>query len=172
MTKEKILIVDDEKGVEQELRDILEREGYDVLVAGDGKQAKQTIAKTPLDLILLDLKLPDLNGLDLVKDIKDTGRDTYIIVITAFGSLDSARKAIKEKIYDYVTKPFDVEKLIETIKAGFEKQRIERILREKMAALERYKEVTINATVGRELRLSQLKKEIGDLKKKIKNSQV
>lgn len=165
--KKKILIVDDEQDANQELYEILMGEGYDVLLADNGERAKKNIAQNSLDLVLLDLKLPDVDGLDLIKNIKDTGRDTYIIVITAFGSLDSAKRAIKENVYDYVTKPFNPEKLIGIIKAGMEKQKIERILREKMAILERYREITINATVERELRLTQLKKEIADLKKQL-----
>lgn len=169
--KNTILIVDDEKEAGQELCEILEQEGYNALVANNGAQAKQIIAKAPLDLVLLDLKLPDVNGLDLVKNIREIGRDTYIIIITAFGSLDSAKRAIREEVYDYITKPFVPEKLIEIIKVVLEKQKIERILREKMATLEHYRETTINASVDREFRLSQLKKEIAELKKKIESTE-
>lgn len=159
----KILIIDDEEGAGQELTEILEGEGYDALVANNGEQAKAIIAKTPLDLVLLDLKLPDVNGLDLVKNIRETGRDTYIIIITAYGSLDSAKRALREDIYDYITKPFKPEKLLEIIKKALTMQLVERKLREKVAALERFQKIA----TGRELEIIKLKDEIKGLKKEI-----
>ncbi len=80
-----VLIIDDEERICRELSEILEDNNYRVLCAHSGNQARQTITKTPVDLVLLDLKLPDVNGLDLIKDIRKASRDVHIIIITGYG---------------------------------------------------------------------------------------
>lgn len=111
-----ILIIDDEDKICQELSEILKDNNFRVLCAKNGRQAKKIIAQKSIDLVLLDLRLPDVNGLDLIKYVKESGEDTQIIVMTGFGSLNSAKEAVRKNIYDYITKPFSPEKIIKMIK--------------------------------------------------------
>ncbi len=111
-----ILIVDDDPGFREFLRLFLEREGYRVSLARDGKEALSRLEEVNPDLILLDLRMPEMGGLEFLEHLRRQGNETPVIVITAYASLDSAVKAKKEGAYDYLPKPFRLEDLRRKLK--------------------------------------------------------
>ncbi|HFC97666.1 MAG TPA: sigma-54-dependent Fis family transcriptional regulator [Thermosulfurimonas dismutans] len=123
-----ILIVDDDPGFREFLRLFLEKEGYRVSLARDGKEALSRLEEVNPDLILLDLRMPEMGGLEFLEHLRRQGNETPVIVITAYASLDSAVKAKKEGAYDYLPKPFRLEdlrrKLKEALKSSAPREEI------------------------------------------------
>jgi DNA-binding response OmpR family regulator len=103
--KGKVLIVDDEAKMRKSLREILELEGYQVADAQDGTSALSQLDQAAFDLIMLDLKMPGMDGLEVMAQVRATNIDTRIIMLTAHGSLDSAIHALRQGAYDYILKP-------------------------------------------------------------------
>ena len=108
----RILVVDDEFSVRDSLRAWFENEGYDVDVAAGGKEALVKLAQKEWDVFFLDLKMPDMSGLELQQKIKEIQPSGTIIIITAYASVDSAVEAMKSGAYDYITKPFRNDELL------------------------------------------------------------
>ena len=111
MTKAKILIADDELSMTNALSAILGSEGYDVVVASDGKKALDQLSSDDFGLVLADLKMPKLDGLALLKELQRLGIPTECIIVTGQGTVDSAVQAMREGAYDYIEKPLNAEKL-------------------------------------------------------------
>ncbi len=107
--KEKILIVDDERLVRQSLEKELSAQGFAVISADNGAAAIALVQEESPDLLLLDLRLPDLNGIEVLKRIRETDKNLVVLIMTAYGSIDTAIAAIRAGAYDYLTKPFDLE---------------------------------------------------------------
>ncbi len=103
-----ILVVDDEKGVYDLFHRILKKNGYTVLVAKDGKEALELVDKKSPDLVILDLKLPDMNGIQVLRRLKKINENIEVIMITGYGTMKTARMAMSLGAYDYITKPFDI----------------------------------------------------------------
>ena len=114
-----ILVVDDEKGVCQSVSMIFKNR-YHVLVAGSGKEAIDIFSKKSIDLILLDILLPDVNGIKLLKQFKDTDPTVEVVMVTAVKEIKTAVKAIKLGAYDYIVKPFDVDHVLTMAKRAIE----------------------------------------------------
>ena len=112
--KKKILIVDDEKDTCEILTEILEDEGYDASYALSGRSALRKIKENKPDLVLLDIKMAGMDGIDTLEHIRKSEKDLAVVMMTAYGSLDSARKAMQLGALEYITKPFDI-KLISSI---------------------------------------------------------
>lgn len=108
---ERILIVDDDEGLIHFLRRFFAKEGYDVRDCGNGQAALELIAEEPFDLILLDYKMPGLNGLDTLREVRRSQVKTPVIIMTAYGTTDTAIEAMKLGAYDYLPKPFDRQEL-------------------------------------------------------------
>jgi len=104
-----ILIVDDEENIRKYLGQSLTKDGFEVFTAKYGKEGINLLAQKHIDVVLLDLNLPDLNGLDVLKEIKQMDVQAVIIIITAYGEISTAVEATKLGAYEYLTKPFDVE---------------------------------------------------------------
>lgn len=121
---EKILVVDDEKSMRDFLRIVLEKEGYSVMTAEDGESAIRLVRKEPFDLVLSDVKMPKISGIQVLKAVKKVSPDTIVVMITAFASTETAIEAIKEGAYDYLTKPFQVEEVELIIRNALEKKRL------------------------------------------------
>ncbi|MEW6375297.1 MAG: response regulator [Thermodesulfobacteriota bacterium] len=119
--KKTILIVDDEKELCKILSDSLSQDRYRVLVAFNGKIALQLVKEEKPDLILLDIKMPRMNGIEVLKKVKKMRKEIVVIMLTAYGSLETARKAMKLGAYDYITKPFDLFHLKSLMKEAFGK---------------------------------------------------
>lgn len=125
MAKDKILIVDDEPSMREFLEIMLTREGYKVATASDGRDALNMLNKQMYDLIISDIQMPGMGGLELLKNIKDVSPDTEVIMITAYASTETAVEAMKDGAYDYITKPFKVDEIRLIIKKALEKKRLE-----------------------------------------------
>lgn len=106
-----ILIVDDEKNLRRVLRDALEAEGHTVLQAATGEEALERFEKSSCDLVLLDMILPDLNGLQILQRMKRHAPEVPVVIMTAFSEVRSAVEAMRAKAADYVCKPFDLDEL-------------------------------------------------------------
>ena len=116
----RILVVDDEKLIRWSLSERLRAEGYDVLSVPDGAAAERVLGSTELDLALLDLRLPDTDGITLLKKAHAAIPDLPVIVITAYSSVDGAVEAMKTGAVDYVTKPFNMDELAMTVRRAIE----------------------------------------------------
>ena len=111
MSKERILIVDDEESIREFLEIMLRREKYEVATASNAKKALKTLEKENFDMVITDIQMPEMNGIELLGKIKDTDSDTVVIMVTAYGSTESAVEAMKLGAYDYITKPFKIDEL-------------------------------------------------------------
>lgn len=123
----KILIVDDEKGCREMLKIILEVEGYEVSQAENGTQAIDIVQKTSFDVILMDLKLPDMNGIDVTKKIREFNNKVIIIIVTGCPSLDSSIESQKLDVYDYLIKPVPPDKLKRIISEALKEKNLTNI---------------------------------------------
>ena len=131
-----ILVVDDEHGVRESFNVILE-DHFRVLLAGTGEEALDIIAKNTIDLILLDIRLPDMDGLELLKKLKGIDPNTEIIMVTAVKEIETAVKAIKLGAYEYVVKPFKVDDMLTLISRALEKRSLVREVTYLRSELER-----------------------------------
>jgi two-component system response regulator PilR (NtrC family) len=127
---ERILVVDDEQSMREFLSILLSQSGYSVVAVAGVKEALQKIKNDAFDLIITDLKLPDGNGLEVLEEAKSSDPDAQIIVITAFGTAETAVNAMKKGAYDYITKPFLVDHIRLTVQKAMEKGALSRENRE------------------------------------------
>jgi two-component system response regulator PilR (NtrC family) len=109
--KPRILVVDDEESIREFLDIMLRKEGYEVTCVEDGKVATETLKKKSFDLIISDLQMPHITGIELLKHVKETYPDVLFMLITAFGTTESAVEAMKMGAYDYITKPFKIDEV-------------------------------------------------------------
>ncbi|MBW2491199.1 MAG: sigma-54-dependent Fis family transcriptional regulator [Deltaproteobacteria bacterium] len=120
-----ILVVDDELSMRELLEVLLSREGYQVTCAENGQNAISMIKKTAFDLLLCDIRLGDITGIDVLKALREQNQDTVVIMISAYASTEAAVEAMNEGAYDFVPKPFDNEELKQTIKNALSLRTIE-----------------------------------------------
>src|SRR3989339_1430394 len=111
-----ILIVDDEESVRDSLFNWFVVDGYEVACAGNAKEALFQIESRPFDIVLADIKMPGMDGLEMHRRIKTLNKDAIVIIMTAFASVETAVQALKDGAYDYVTKPFDPDDLSHLIR--------------------------------------------------------
>jgi len=135
--KDTILVVDDEHGVRQSFNLVLKDE-YNVLMAGTGKEAVEIFTKNSIDLILLDILLPDIYGLDLLAKLKEDDPHAEIIMVTAVNEIQEAVKAIKLGAYEYIIKPFVVDDVLTVIQRALEKRNLKKEVAYLRNELERY----------------------------------
>ncbi len=109
--KQNILIVDDEKNTREGLKLILENENYNILLAEDGEKAEEIISEKPIDLVITDLKMPKIDGMELVNFIKNKSADTEIIMLTGHGTIETAVQAMKKGVFDYIIKPVNIDEM-------------------------------------------------------------
>src|SRR6185295_4521963 len=119
-----ILIVDDEEVLQDVLQTLLRREGYPTLSATTGEEALEILAREEVDLVLLDLMLPGMNGREALRLIRQRDPDQVVVVITAFSSIESAIGAMRDGAFHYIPKPFKNEEVLLTIKKGLEQRRL------------------------------------------------
>src|SRR5436190_4714641 len=120
----KLLIVDDEAGYRKVLRAIFEDEGHDVVTASDGRAALAHLAKGKRDLVISDVRMPDIDGIELLKKAREQDPDIGVVLMTAFGTIETAREAFKLGADDFIQKPFNNEELKVIVKRTLEKQAI------------------------------------------------
>lgn len=126
----KILIIDDQKLIRDSLKSALNDEGYNVVLAENGKQGIAALKKINIDLILLDLKLPDSNGIDVLKQIKSITPECIVIMMTGYGTIENAVAAMKLGAFDYINKPFKSKHISTIIKLALETQKLQKEVNE------------------------------------------
>ncbi|MCK5313451.1 MAG: sigma-54-dependent Fis family transcriptional regulator, partial [Desulfobacteraceae bacterium] len=115
-----ILIIDDDKQLSLSFTKILTQDGYDIATAYLGKEGIEKTSELKPDLVILDIRLPDMSGIDVFDVIHDLFPKLPVIIVTAFGTTETAIGAIKKGAYDYIYKPFDVSEMLVLIKKGLE----------------------------------------------------
>jgi two-component system response regulator PilR (NtrC family) len=121
----RILVVDDEPSMRELLGIMLRREGFEVVVAESRAMASAVLAKGPVDMVITDVKLPDGDGIEILRHVKAASPETVVVVMTAFGSTQTAVAALKLGAHDYLTKPFDVEELKIVVRGALERRQLE-----------------------------------------------
>jgi DNA-binding NtrC family response regulator len=126
---ERILVVDDEPNMLRLLKTILmDRTGYEVTTTNNPLEVSKLLQEQPYDLVVTDLKMPLVDGIDLIDIIKKINADLPIIIITAYGTIETAEEAIQKGAYDFITKPFRKETILITIKRALEWRRMQKEL--------------------------------------------
>ncbi|MGD8413341.1 MAG: response regulator, partial [Candidatus Latescibacterota bacterium] len=124
--KSVILLVDDQDTIRFFLEKTLTQEGYETVTAKEGAEAVEKARQVMPDLVLLDLKLPDMDGLEVLRRIKEIFPEICIVMITAFGDIETAVSAMKAGAYDFVSKPINLDQLLMVIRKGLESERLNR----------------------------------------------
>ncbi|TNF50379.1 MAG: sigma-54-dependent Fis family transcriptional regulator [Deltaproteobacteria bacterium] len=124
MASERILIVDDEDGMRRLLSRVLTREGYETSTVGSGAEALRLVASERFDLVVTDIKMPEMDGLQLLAELKEYEPSLPIIVITAYGTIENAVQALRSGAYDYIAKPFENDEIKLTVAKAFERERL------------------------------------------------
>lgn len=124
-----VLIIDDEVDICEMLSHVLNQEGYTTYTAHDGNTGLEIFNKELPHIVILDLRMPGMNGMEVLKQIKHTGSETPVIIITAYGEIQSAVEAIKHGAYNYFNKPFDNEEVVLTVKRALEERAMRQEIR-------------------------------------------
>ncbi|MBU0573652.1 MAG: sigma-54 dependent transcriptional regulator [Candidatus Margulisbacteria bacterium] len=162
MEKARILIVDDERSIRDSMKMLLEGK-YDLLFAEDGKTAVDLAASHKPDLILLDIRLPEMSGLDALAQIKDNDPDVDVIMVTALNTVETAVTAIKRGAYDYITKPFDIDAIQYLIERALERRYLQKEVQFLRGEVDR--QYKFEKMVGRSRGMVQVFELIGDVAK-------
>jgi len=123
--KERILIVDDEESLRAPLQIAFQSEGFEVSVASDGPEALQLLKEEAFHLLLTDLMMPKMNGIQLMEEARRVQPDLVVVLMTGFGTVETAVKALKGGAYDYVLKPFKLDEIMRAVKRGLEHQKLQ-----------------------------------------------
>jgi two-component system, NtrC family, response regulator AtoC len=161
----RVLIVDDEKLIRWSIAERLGKEGLLTTEAGDGNAALAALAREPFDLVLLDLKLPDTDGLTLLKQFQSQAADLPVVMITAHSSVDTAVEAMKLGAHDYLTKPFNLDELVLSVQRALETTALRR------DAGERLREAKSRFGFAKVIGASRKMKEILALARKVARSE-
>jgi DNA-binding response OmpR family regulator len=116
--KSSILVVDDEAVARQSLTDILKLEGYTVNSVPNGQAAVEFVRVNPIDILIVDLRMPGMSGLEVVQVVNQISPETEVIILTAFGSTDTAIQALRLRIHDYLLKPASPAQILQSVKKG------------------------------------------------------
>ena len=111
MAQNKVLIVDDQYGIRVLLYEVFGKEGYQTFQAANGKEALDIVMKQPPDLVILDMKIPGMDGLEILREIKKINSEIKVIMMTAYGELDMIKEATELGALTHFTKPFDIDEL-------------------------------------------------------------
>lgn len=124
MDKQKILIVDDEKGIRNLFTKALADQGYSVTTAKDGRDGLKKARRQAYELILIDLRMPRMSGVNAIMEMKQINPETAFIIITGFPLGKAAEKVLKKGVYDCISKPFNLAKVLKKIKKALGKRRV------------------------------------------------
>lgn len=155
----RVLIVDDEKFIRDILADFLGMEGYIVRTAEDGAAALGELGNAHYDLIISDLKMPRMGGIELLESIGSVAPNALTVIMTGFGTVETAIDAMKRGAYDYILKPFKVEEVIRVVQRGLEKQRL---AAENLRLREAVSLYTVSEAITASLSLEEVLATIGD----------
>ncbi|MBD3331368.1 response regulator [candidate division GN15 bacterium] len=159
-----ILVVDDKDSMRDMLTQTLSEEGYRVDSAANGKTALELVHNKSYDLVLTDMKMPDVDGLEVLTGVKENDEDTSVIVMTAYGTVETAVSAMKKGAFDFITKPFDTEHLCVLVNRALENRRMQAenvLLRQELMQVSGFTEI-----IGK----SEKMQEICELVKKVSGS--
>jgi DNA-binding NtrC family response regulator len=121
-----IPVVDDDPGIQEVLKDRLESVGYEVLTASSGKDGLEVLEKSNPQMVLLDIEMPHMPGLEMLREIRKRGLDVTVVMITAYGSIDRAVEAMKEGAYDFIPKPFEADHIVLIVRRALERESLKR----------------------------------------------
>jgi response regulator RpfG family c-di-GMP phosphodiesterase len=155
----RVLIVDDEKFIRDILADFLGMEGYVVRTAEDGQAALSELTHAHYDLVISDLKMPRMGGIELLEQIGSAAPNALTVIMTGFGTVETAIDAMKRGAYDYILKPFKVEEVIHVVQRGLEKQRLAAENLRLKEALSLYK---VSEAIAASLSLEEVLATVGD----------
>lgn len=159
----RILIIEDESLIRWSLRQKFEQKGYEVTEAERGKPAMALLEESDYDLIMLDHKLPDMTGLDILRTLREQERDVVVIMMTAYSRIEDAVEAIKLGAFDYVPKPFQMDLLLLTVEKALETTKLRREVRELRRHL--HHEFGIDRVIGRDPSMLKLFEVVNDIAK-------
>ena len=151
---EQILIVDDEVSMRRMLEILFSQEGYQVQTAASAETALEALNQRPIDLVISDIRMPGLSGLDLLRRLKADDSEAEVVLMTAYASTESAIEAIKLGAFDYVTKPFQVDELVNIVRHALEKKALKEenvLLKVELSQQEKFGEI-----VGRNPKMRQV----------------
>ena len=152
----KLLVIDDEAGIRAALRDILEYEGYEVSEGRDGEEGLKLVEENDYDVVLCDIKMPKMDGLEVLLKASEMGKRAQFIMISAFGNVENAVEATKRGAFDFIQKPPDLNRLLVTVRNALEKSTIvseNKILKKKV--------FKINEIIGESAPIQKVKDTIG-----------
>ena len=132
----KILVIDDEKSIRSTLKEVLEYEKYDVDLASSGAEGIDLFNEGKYDIVLCDIKMPEMDGIEVLEKIHEAGTDTQVIMISGHGNIDTAVSAIKKGAYDFIEKPLDLNRMLITIRNAMDKSTLiteTKVLKKKVA---------------------------------------
>ncbi len=150
----RILIIEDEKSMREVLRILLDEESYDVTVATNGEEGIEHLKNNIFDLVITDIKMPRADGFEVLRAVKRYSPDTIVIMVTAFGTTESAIDAMKQGAYDYVHKPFKIDEIRLIVRKALEKKRLSEelsLLREKFQTSYRLENI-----IGKSIQMQEL----------------
>ena len=154
MDTKRVLVVDDEEAMRHMLSLVLKREGYEVLTAANGKEALSKVESLLFDFILMDVVMPEMDGLELLGAIKDRKVETTVIMMSAYGNLDTAVEAMKRGAYDYISKPFKPDEILLALRKADERE----TLRKENANLRQVvgREYSFGNMIGKSAKMAQV----------------
>ena len=155
----RVLIVDDEKFIRDILADFLGMEGYVVRTAEDGTAALHELSQARYDLIISDLKMPRMGGIELLEQVGQRAPSALTVIMTGFGTVETAIDAMKRGAYDYVLKPFKLDEVVHVVQRGLEKQRMSAENLRLREALSLYK---VSEAIAASLSLDQVMETIAE----------
>ena len=123
MERNSILVVDDELLIRDLLYDFFTEQGWDIAIAESGEKALEILRSKEVDLLLTDLKMPDMDGLALTSHVKASHPDMPVVIMTGYPSVDSAVSALRQKVADYIIKPFNISQLYRTVREKIDEKR-------------------------------------------------
>ena len=126
MARINVLVVDDETDLLKFIQRRLSRRNMEVQVASSGREALLLLAETPVDVVVLDVKMPEMNGIETLKEIRKRYSEVEVIMLTGHGSMQSGIEGISHGAYDYMLKPFSIDDLLERIRAAYEHSQLKR----------------------------------------------
>ena len=162
MHQGKVLVVEDEESLRRVLQRALEGEGYWVQTVGTGDLARNALNETHFDVSLMDIRLPDADGLAILKEMKDSGIDTSMVIMTAQNTMRNAIGAMKSGAFDYVTKPFDLDEVLLLIKRAMDSRKLTRDFRELKEEVKKRFEPGVNI-IGTSSSMQNVYKTIGQV---------
>jgi two-component system nitrogen regulation response regulator GlnG len=162
MDQGKILVTEDEESLRFVLQKALEGEGYWVQTAANGATARRLLGESHFDVSLMDIKLPDADGLTLLKEFKDNGVDTAMILMTAQNTMRNAIGAMKNGAFDYITKPFDLDEVLVLVKRAMDSRKLTRDFRELKEEVKKRFEPGVNI-IGTSAAMQGVYKTIGQV---------